>query len=315
MSQFDVVGVGLNATDTLILLPKFPSYGGKIAFEEEIVSPGGQVASAMAACSRLGLRTKYIGAVGDDSHAQLQLDSLRRAGVNIDDILVRKGCSSQTAYILVDCSTGERTALWRRPSGLRLAAEEIRADWITCSRLLHIDAHDTPAVERAARIARAASIPVTLDVGSFSNGFERVLAEVDYLIGSTSFPTSWTGEEDPFKALELIQREYGMRMAAMTLGCYGALALSEGQFIYSPGFVVDCADTTGAGDIFHGAFCYAVLQEMTLPEALDFSNAMAALNCTAIGARGGISTVEQAMDLLRCGSRRSHADYRTRVTL
>ena len=73
-------------------------------------------------------------------------------------------------------------------------------------------------------------------------------------------------------------------MAAMTLGAHGALALEAGKFVYSPAFVVNCVDTTGAGDIFHGAFCYAILQRMPMREALDFSNAMAALNCMALGA-------------------------------
>ena len=93
---------------------------------------------------------------------------------------------------------------------------------------------------------------------------------------------------DPFQALETIQDEYGIRVAAMTLGAHGALARTGGRFYYSPAFVVNCVDTTGAGDVFHGAFCYAVLQGMPMRDALDFSNAMAALNCTALGARGGI---------------------------
>ena len=79
-----------------------------------------------------------------------------------------------------------------------------------------------------------------------------------------------------------------MRVAAMTLGAHGSLARADGPDFYSPGFVVNCVDTTGAGDVFHGAFCYAVLQGMPMLEALEFSNAMAALNCTALGARGGI---------------------------
>jgi sulfofructose kinase len=86
--------------------------------------------------------------------------------------------------------------------------------------------------------------------------------------------------------LELLQNTYGMKVAAMTLGALGALARTGGQFLYSPAFVVNCVDTTGAGDVFHGGFCYAVLQGMSMAEALDFSNALAALNCTAVGARG-----------------------------
>jgi len=111
---------------------------------------------------------------------------------------------------------------------------------------------------------------------------------VDYLVASSEFPSAWTGRSDPFRALETLQEEYGMKVAAMTLGSHGALARCQGKFFYSPGFVVDCVDTTGAGDVFHGAFCYAVLQGMPMLEALEFSNAMAALNCTSLGARSGI---------------------------
>jgi sulfofructose kinase len=309
MPDFDVVGVGLNATDTLLLLPRFPAYGGKVAFEDELLSPGGQVATAMVTCARLGLRTKYIGTVGDDERARVLMESLLETGINLDDVQVRKGAPNQSAYILIDRTTGERTVLARRPDVLRLDAADIRPEQITCARLLHIDGHDTQAVARAAEIARAHSIPVTVDIDAVYHGFERVLPSVDYLLASSEFPLAWTNEHDPFKALERIQEEYGMRVAGMTLGAHGALVRVDGRFVYSPGFVVDCTDTTGAGDVFHGAFCYAVLQKMALCEALDFSNAMAALNCTALGASGGISTAEAAHDLIRRGERRKHPEF------
>ncbi len=120
MPEFDVVGVGLNATDTLLLLSKFPAYAGKVAFNREILSPGGQVASALVACARLGLRVKYIGTVGDDERGRIQVESLRSTGINLDDLQVRRNCPNQTAYILIDESTGERTVLWRREECLRL---------------------------------------------------------------------------------------------------------------------------------------------------------------------------------------------------
>jgi sulfofructose kinase len=161
-----------------------------------------------------------------------------------------------------------------------------------------VDGHDTPAVGRAAKIARERGIPVSVDVDTIYPGFGEVLALTDFLVSSTEFPEKWTGEADPFRALEKIQSEYGMRIAAMTLGADGALARAEGKFLYSPGFVVACADTTGAGDVFHGAFCYAVLAGMELRETLEFSNAMAALNCTRLGARGGIASEREARALM-----------------
>jgi sulfofructose kinase len=309
---FDVVGVGLNATDTLILLPRFPAYGGKVPFEREVLSPGGQVASAMVTCAKLGLRAKYIGTLGDDERGAIQLESLRASGLNLDHVEIRRNCPNQSAYILVDQATGERTVLWRRDDCLRIDPASLTAEKIACARLLHIDGHDTAAVARAAEIARRHQIAVTVDVDTIYPSFDRVLPNVDYLVASSEFPSRWTREPDPFRALTMLQDEYGMRVAAMTLGAHGALARVDGQFIYSPAFVVDCVDTTGAGDVFHGAFCYAVLQSMPVREALEFSNAMAALNCTSLGARGGITTLEKAQALIRSAERRVNPDFQLR---
>jgi sulfofructose kinase len=311
---FDVAGVGLNATDTLILLPRFPSYGGKVPFEREVLSPGGQVASAMVTCAKLGLRAKYIGTLGDDERGAVQLDSLRSSGVNIDDIEIRRNCPNQSAYILVDQATGERTVLWHRDDCLAIDPAALTPDKIACARLLHIDGHDTAAVARAAEIARRHQIPVTVDVDTIYPGFDRVLPNVDYLVASSEFPSRWTREPDPFRALTMIQEEYGMRVAAMTLGADGALARFEGRFLYSPGFLVDCIDTTGAGDVFHGAFCYSVIESMPLRDALEFSNAMAGLNCTALGARGHIASLAEARALLGSPHRRVNRDFEARVS-
>jgi sugar/nucleoside kinase (ribokinase family) len=301
--EFDLVGVGLNATDTLILVPKFPAYGGKVRIAREILSPGGQVASALTAAAKLGLRTKYIGTVGDDARGQIQIASLRQTGMNLDDVEIRKGCGSQSAYIVIDQSTGERTVLWDRPDQLALNPDRITAEKIVCARMLHIDGHDTPAVEKAARVARENGIPVSCDVDTIYPGFDRVLPLVDYLVSSSEFPARWTGERDPFRALEIIQTRYGMRVAAMTLGSPGALARTGTTYIHAPGFVVDCIDTTGAGDVFHGAFCYSVIKGMSLREGLEFSCAAAALNCTQLGARGGVATESDVRELMAHAAR------------
>ncbi len=314
MKQFDLVGIGLNATDTLILVSHFPAYAGKAPIDAEMLSPGGQVASALVTVAKLGKRVKYIGTVGDDERGRVQLASLNETGIDLSDVEVRANCANQTAYIIIDQSTGERTVFWARPDCLRLEPESITPEKIAGARMLHIDGHDTPAVEKAATIARGLGIPVSVDVDTIYHGFDRVLTQVDYLVASSEFPAQWTTERDPFRALEMIQNEYKMKVAAMTLGAHGALARVDGKFYYSPAFVVNCVDTTGAGDVFHGAFCYAVLVGMPMRETLDFANAMGALNCTRIGARGGIATLSEAHALIERArnsseARRSHHDF------
>jgi len=154
---------------------------------------------------------------------------------------------------------------------------------------------------------------VTIDVDTIYHGFESVLPKRG-LSGSVQ---RVPGGLDRRKATRSrrwspIQGEYGMKVAAMTLGAHGALALENGRFHYAPAFVVNCVDTTGAGDVFHGAFCYAVLQNMGIGDALEFSNAMAAVNCTALGARGGIRGLTEVRALMARAERRAHPEFLAR---
>lgn len=297
-SVFDLLGIGLNATDTLLLLREFPPYAGKVPFAEERLSPGGQVATAVVTGARLGLRTKYVGTIGDDYRGRVQAESLSGTGVDTSGLIVRENCPNQTAYILIDQSTGERTVLWQRCEGLRLTPSDIRREDIANARLLHIDGFDIDAAVYAASAAREMGVPVSLDVDTVYSGFDAVLRNVDYLVASSTWPGEWTGEPDPFTALTILQREYRFTVAAMTLGDRGALALHGGQWAYQPAFEVGCLDTTGAGDAFHGAFCYAMLQNMPMDAVLRFSNAAAALNCMAIGARGHLPTLPEVNALI-----------------
>ncbi len=298
----DVVGVGLNATDTLIRLPHFPAFDSKVEFISVEVHPGGQVASAMVACQSWGLKTRYVGKVGDDSAAELQRRELAGAGVEAH-LLVVADCTSQVAFILVDQASGERTILWQRDARLTLRPEELRRDWIVRARALHVDGHDTAAAATAARWAREAGLTVTADVDNLYPGVEALLENVDYLLASRDFPARLTGEADLLKSLPAIRGRHGCQVAGVTLGRQGVLAWDGRQFHYSPGYRVGAVDTTGAGDIFHGAFVYALVQGWPLNRRLDFACAAAALNCTAVGARGGVRPVAEIERLMREGMR------------
>jgi sulfofructose kinase len=303
ITSVDVVGIGLNATDTLILLPHFPTFNSKVEFESAQLSAGGQTASAIVACARWGLRSRYIGKVGNDAAAAFQRSEFERAGVEAPLIVV-DDCSSQQAFILVDQASGERTILWRRDERLALRPEDLQHEWITRARALHLDGHDNLAAAQAARWAREASIPVTADVDNLYPHIEGLLDNVDYLIASQEFPARLTAEPDLLKSLPAIAQRHGCRVAGATLGRDGALLWSrENGFLYAPAYQVHARDTTGAGDIFHGAFIYGLLAGWPLPRILDFSCAAAGLNCTAPGARGGIRPVAEIEARMRSGAR------------
>jgi len=298
----DVVGVGLNATDTLIVIPHFPAFDSKIEFESEQVLLGGQVATAMEACRRWGLRARYVGSVGDDAAAKMQRNALRRAGVEAHWISVAH-CQSQVAFILVDQESGERTILWKRDPRLALRPEQIRREWITHARALHVDGHDTEAAAFAARCAREVRIPVTADLDNLYPGVEALLENVDYLLASRGFLERLLGEPELLRALPALARRYRCRVVGATLGRGGVLAWDGRQFHYSPAYRVHTVDTTGAGDVFHAGFLYALLKGWPLDRCLDFSCAAAALGCAALGARGGIRPVAEIERFMRQGER------------
>jgi len=260
----------------------------------------------MIACRRWGLRARYVGKIGDDASGEFQREEMAREGVETRWINA-PGCMSQSAFILVDEKSGERTVLWKRDPSIALRPNDIRREWIRGARALLVDGHDTAAATSAARWAREEELPV---VGDFENrypGVEALLEYVDFPITSEDFPERVTGEKDLLKSLPKISLQFKCHLIAATLGPVGVVAWDGTRFILCPGFRVKAVDTTGAGDIFHGAFLYGMLRGMALEETLEFSCAAAALNCTAVGARGGIATLEEVENLRRRGARSERA--------
>lgn len=318
MSKFDFIGLGLNATDRLIRVPKFPGPGGKVAFNREEVLPGGQVAVASVVCRRFGFSASYAGSIGGDEAGAWQVQNLEREGVDLSHLHRVSDSTSQQAWIFVEEGSGERTIVYDRPAEIAYPVEKVDAAWIASGRVLHLDGHDGAAAARAAELAQTAGVPVVVDL---NNVYEhqraetgRLLAATTHLVASVTFPGRWMGMDDPVEALSEMRRRYGHRVAAVTLGADGVLALDDDGYHYIPGFVVDVADTTGAGDVFHGGYVVGLLEEWPLDEVLEFASALAALNCTAPGARGCIASRREVEELRRSAQRRSRADLTARLT-
>ncbi len=300
-AKVDLVGVGLNATDTLIPLADYPQRGSKVEYSGATVLPGGQVATTVVACQNWGMSTRYVGILGDDSAADLHRQAFTRAGVEAQITTVAGGTSPQS-LIMVD-DGGERTILYRRDPRVALRPEHLDRQWIVNARALHVDGFDTAAATLAAGWARAAGIPVIADLDELYPGVEELLQNVDYLIVSRDIPGRLTGEPDLEMALRQMQRRYGSRLAAATLGENGVLAWNGKQLHHVSAYTVPVLDTTGAGDIFHAGFIYGLLQNWPLERQLDFACAAAALNCTTVGARGGIRSVAVIEELMATGVR------------
>lgn len=296
LSLVDLVGVGLNATDTLISLTKFPERGSKVEYAQASILPGGQTASAVIACQTWGLSTRYVGKLGDDDAARLHCREFARAGVDAH-IITAPHAASAHSLILVD-SGGERTVLCQRNEQVLLRPGDLKRDWIVNARALLVDGFETAAAAQAVHWARESGIPVIADLDEMYEGVEDLSAHVDYLIVSRDFPSRMTGERNLELALRKMKSRYGCIVTAATLGADGVLAWDGERFHLRPAYCVDVVDTTGAGDIFHAGFIYGLLQGWPLARRLDFACAAAALNCTRTGARGGVGPLGDVEKLI-----------------
>jgi sulfofructose kinase len=294
---FDAVALGLNAVDHLILVPRYPEFNSKIPYKSHQLAAGGQCATAMVALARLGLRTRYIGKVGDDDIGRFQVNSIVSEGVTAEVEAVR-GAETQTAFIIVDEASGERTILWNRDPAIATRPEEVDRAAVTSGRVLHLDGHDIEAATVAAAYARQAGVPTVLDIDNIYPGAEGLLPFIDFMISSSTFPARLTGESDLRTALRQLAEKNGSLVAGATLGQEGVLIYIRGQFVHSPAFNVECRDTTGAGDAFHAGFIYGLLQGLAVEETLRFANAIAGLKCQAVGARTGLPTLDEATAFL-----------------
>ncbi len=294
---FHVVGMGLNSVDFLTVVPEFPAPNSKMKMLHFSKQGGGQVATALVALSRWGVKTKYIGKVGGDELGQFSLQSIRQEGVDVSSVTIEPGATNQFATIIVDGSTGDRTILWNRDDRLMYREGELRKEAVCCGRLLHLDGHDIRAAIHCARWAKEEHIPTVVDLDKVEPLTSVLIGEVDFLITSSRFPALYTGISDREKAfLELQKETHGFLCA--TLGHSGAMARVNADFFYAEGFKIEAVDTTGAGDVFHGGFIYGLLQNWEVEKILRFANAAAALKCLDLGGRRGIPTLEKTKQFM-----------------
>jgi sulfofructose kinase len=288
----DVVGFGLNAVDHLCRVPRFPTFDSKLRLSGYDCRPGGQVATALVALTRWGCRTAYLGSFGDDALGAQAREALVRAGVSVEGAFTRAGVRNQLAVILIDAASGERTVLWHRDAALAVRPEELDRRRILAGRILYLDGYDREAATAAAGWARAAGIPTVLDLDAAGEGALDLLERVDVAFLSRACAAEIAGSQDPAAVLPILAR-CGCVLSGVTLGRDGALAHHAGTTVHAPGFPVHAVDTTGAGDVFHAAIAYGLLQGWETGAMLRFANAAAALQCTGLGAQAAVPTLDR----------------------
>jgi sulfofructose kinase len=305
--KIDILGLGVVAVDDLIFVPSYPPADAKIPVSRRERHCGGLTATALVAAARLGCHCSYAGVLGEDELSRFAIERLSREGISFTHLIRREQARPISATIIVDEGQKTRNIFFDLHGFVGADDALPEAEVIRKARVLFVDYLSPKGMLRAARIAREAGVPVVADFeGSESPYFEELLALVDHLIVSRNFATTLTGKKDPAEATQKLWTS-NRKVVVTTTGADGCWYVSETSSespIHHPAFPVKVVDTTGCGDVFHGAYAAGLVLGMTLSERVRVASAAAALKAVRAGGQEGIPNLETVQAFLK--GERSH---------
>ncbi len=289
--------VGYNAFDVTVPagMTITPDHKHEVPFIR--LGGGGPGATAAVAMSRLGASVNLVTALTDDSAGIQQRRELEAAGIDLGLCPLFKGQQSPMAVILVDPGRQQRTIFWSRGQLPQMDADLLDPGCLEGVDLLYHDGHEPQLVKPLARLARQWGMPVVMDAGGVRLGSPEMVRVSSDVVCSQHFAPELTGRKDPEEALRALAA-MGPERVAVTYGENGLLALVDGQVFGVPAYDLPVVDTTGAGDVFHGAYAFALAQGGDFLHCLRFGAAAAALKCRTWGGRPGMPSLDEVEDVM-----------------
>jgi len=292
----DIVGIGTAVMDRLYLLEDVSALpSGRVL--QYSVQGGGPAATAIAAASVLGARCGMIAAVGGDEAGRFIMSSLEECGVDVSRMVVKPDVASPVVLVLVDARTGDRHFLGHGADSPLIGPNDIDWDYVAGARIVHFDGwvREMPA---AMRKTRELGPTVMVDANVVAGLEPGWISLVDVFIGSADVRRKHPDPDAALKEAENIA-SLGPRTAILTLGARGCVGVGPRGPFRVPGLQVDVVDTTGTGDVFHGAYAYALLRGWEPEDCARFACAAAALSATRLGGRAGLASFAQVCEFLR----------------
>ncbi len=292
------IGLGLCALDYIFQVESYPKLDDKIDALDFSCQGGGPVPTALCALSKFGVTTSFIGKCGSDHDGKLIAEELVKFGVGIEGLLIDGNTRTPRAFIVVERKSGKRTVILDRTETAAIMPDQINIDLIKSAKYLLIDGREAATARAAAIVCKNSGGEVVLDAGSPRKDIDTILPYVDHLVVSERFSSDFTKESDNEKAILMLAIR-GFKSVVITSGPDGCVAANlKGEIFRQKAFEVEVVDTTGAGDVFHGAYIYGLIKNWELPKILKFASATAALKCQWLGGRNGIPELKAVESFL-----------------
>lgn len=292
-----VVGIGQCSWDYLATVDSFPASDTKAEVGNWQEQGGGPLATALVTLARLGIPCNFHGVVGNDPEGEKIIQSLHGEGIGISGLVRREQAVSQKAFIAIEKRSAKRTIFWQRPSGAPLLPDELPESVFDDCCFLLLDGLMPEVSLIAAEKARGSGIPVMLDAGKVRPGMLEIAGLCDYLVASEQFARDLGWNDNP-ASFQRQAMSLGAPVVTITLGAQGSITYQDGEMIITPAFQVEALDSTGAGDVFHGAYIFGLLRGLDLADTIRFASAVSAMKCRRIGGRAGIPNRTEALRFL-----------------
>ena len=299
LKKIQVIGLGQACVDYLGTLPSYPREDSKAELTGLQMQCGGPASTALVTLSRLGIPTSFLGSISDDPSGLRIIENLKDENVDVSCLKVTPGHTSQFAFIAVAEKMGKRTIFWHRGSVPHLEPKDVDIALFSKAKILHLDGLMIEASIEAATQAKALGMTVVLDAGTMREGSKKLVALVDILIASETFATPLVGVEAINETALRALHGLGPKQVIITLGQKGSIGLNDRRVFRQEAFRGRVKDTTGAGDVYHGAYVYGLLQGWDMPRCMRFASATAALKCKKTGAQNGIPDLKTVHEFLK----------------
>jgi sulfofructose kinase len=300
--EYDVVGVGITAFDIVIEVDRYPGPDEKAQVPDIRYQGGGLTGTAMVTVARLGGSSAFHGAVGDDLFSEFCLREFEQDGVDVSSTRRKVGRSVVVALIVTDVSAGTRMIIATSGRAARMTPEDVDEEMIRRAGVVHVDDHHPEAALAAARAARRLGVATTMDLELANELTGEFIAVGDYTAVPLGLAAQRYGTEDPAEGARALLAEMapsGGKAAIVTAGARGSFGLWADGAWRQPAYRVDVVDTTGCGDVYHGALALGVARGWDLERSMRFASATAALKCRKPGGRMGIPTADEVAEFLR----------------
>ncbi len=294
-----ITGIGANVFDTLYRLDAFPTEDTKQKACSVTESGGGPCGTGLVAAAKLGASCSYIGYCSDDRAGAFLKGDFEKYGVCTEHMTPVENTSAFVSCIWLSDESASRTCVFHRGTVPGTVLGEKEAAAIRESQILMVDGNDLSAAVEGAKIAKEAGTLVLYDAGGRYPNVDKLLALTDILIPSEEFALGHTGEKTVADAARKLWQMYSPKVVVITQGKAGGILYQGDTVLRYPAFPVEAVDTNGSGDVFHGAFAFALTQGFSYEKCCVFSSAVSALKCLQVGARKGVPTYEQTLSFLK----------------